>query len=153
MRFQTAPSWARPISEFLENGVLPMDETEARQIQRRASAYSIINNKLIKRSSTGVFHRCVEQDRGIDILLDIHQGKCGHHAASRSLVAKAFRHGFYWPTTLEDAKSLVLKAKDASASANAATSRRQHSAPYRSPGPSRSGDSTWWDPSKPPEAA
>ncbi|XP_020164481.1 uncharacterized protein [Aegilops tauschii subsp. strangulata] len=26
----TAPSWALPISEFLENGVLPMDETEAR---------------------------------------------------------------------------------------------------------------------------
>lgn len=28
----TAPSWSLPISEFLENGVLPMDETEARQV-------------------------------------------------------------------------------------------------------------------------
>ena len=28
----TAPSWALPISEFPENGVLPMDETEARQV-------------------------------------------------------------------------------------------------------------------------
>ena len=28
----TAPSWALPISELLENGVLPMDETEARQV-------------------------------------------------------------------------------------------------------------------------
>ena len=27
---------------------------------------------LVKRSSTGVFQRCVEQDRGSDILLDIH---------------------------------------------------------------------------------
>ncbi|XP_073363549.1 uncharacterized protein [Aegilops tauschii subsp. strangulata] len=71
----TAPSWALPISEFLENGVLPMDETEARQIQRRASAYSIINNELIKRSFTGVFQRCVEQDKGIEILLDIHQAR------------------------------------------------------------------------------
>ncbi|XP_040251940.1 uncharacterized protein [Aegilops tauschii subsp. strangulata] len=69
----TAPSWALPISEFLENRVLPMDETEARQVQR--------------------------------------QGECGHHAASRSLVAKAFRHGFYWPTALEDAESLVLKCE------------------------------------------
>ncbi|XP_040256359.1 uncharacterized protein [Aegilops tauschii subsp. strangulata] len=50
-----------------------MDETEARQVQRRASAYSIINNELVKRSSTGVFQRCVEQDKGIEILLDIHQ--------------------------------------------------------------------------------
>jgi hypothetical protein len=28
----------------------------------------------------------------------IHECECGHHAATRSLVAKAFRHGFYWPT-------------------------------------------------------
>ena len=78
----TAPSWALPISEILENGVLPMDETEARQVQHRASAYSIINNELVKRNSTGVFQRCVEQDQDIDILLDIHQGECGHHTAS-----------------------------------------------------------------------
>ncbi|XP_020195967.1 uncharacterized protein [Aegilops tauschii subsp. strangulata] len=69
----TAASWALPISEFLENGVLPMDETEAREVQRRASAYSIINNKLVRRGSTGVFQRCVEQDQGVEILLDIHQ--------------------------------------------------------------------------------
>ena len=106
-----APSWALPISEFLENSVLPMDNTEARQVQRWASAYIIINNELVKRSSTGVFQRCVGQDRGIDILRDIHQGECGHHAGSRSLVAKAFCHGFYWPTTLEDAESLILKCE------------------------------------------
>ena len=88
-----------------------MDETEARQVQRRASAYNIINNELVKRSSTGVFQRYVEQDQGIEILLDIHQGECGHHTASRSLVAKAFHHGFYWPTTLQDAESLVLKCE------------------------------------------
>ena len=88
-----------------------MDETEARQVQCRAPAYNIINDEIVKCSSTSVFQRCVEQDMGIEILLDIHQGECGHHAASRSLVAKAFRHGFYWPTALEDAESLVLKCE------------------------------------------
>ena len=72
-----------------------MDETEAWQVQRRASAYSIINNELVKRSSTDVFQCYVGQDMGIEILLDIHQGKCGHHAASRSLMAKAFGHGSF----------------------------------------------------------
>ncbi|KAK1606280.1 hypothetical protein QYE76_029953 [Lolium multiflorum] len=32
---------------------------------------------------------------------------CGHHAAPRSLVAKAFRLGFYWLTAKEDAEKLV----------------------------------------------
>jgi hypothetical protein len=58
-----------------------------------------------------VFQHCVEPEKGTAILRDIHQGECGHHAASRSLVTKAFRHGFFWPTALEDAKDLVKKCK------------------------------------------
>ena len=65
----------------------------------------------MRRSVTGVYQRCVEPDKGQANLKDIHQGECGHHAASRSLVAKAFRHGFFWPTALEDAKDLVQKCK------------------------------------------
>jgi hypothetical protein len=30
-----------------------------------------------------------------ELLKEIHQGECGHHASSRAFVAKAFRHGFY----------------------------------------------------------
>ncbi|XP_020195169.1 uncharacterized protein [Aegilops tauschii subsp. strangulata] len=107
----TTPSWAQPILAFLESGALPMDETEARQVQHRASAYSSINNELVKRSATSVFQRCIEQDNNVEILLDIHQGECGHHAASRSLVSKAFRHGFYQPMAFKDAESLVLKCE------------------------------------------
>ena len=38
---------------------------------------------------------------------DIHEGDCGHHAGSKSLVAKAFRHGFYWLMAHADAEDLV----------------------------------------------
>ena len=51
----------------------------------------------------------MEPETGMAILKDIHQGECGHHAASKSLVAKAFCHGFFWLTTLDDAKYLVKK--------------------------------------------
>ena len=49
--------------------------------------------------------------KGVAILKDIHQGECGHHAASRSLVAKAFRHGFFWPTALVDAEEIVKSCR------------------------------------------
>ena len=107
----TAPSWALPILEFLVSRELPTDEIVARLVQRRAAAYTIINRELMKRSITGVFQHCVEPEKGVAILKDIHQGECGHHAASRALVAKAFRHGFFWPTALEEAKELVQKCK------------------------------------------
>ena len=36
-------------------------------------------------------------------------GECGHHTSAKAIVAKAFRHGFYWPTALAAAEDLVKK--------------------------------------------
>jgi hypothetical protein len=103
------PSWARPIMDFMVNGQLSANEAEARRILRRSKAYTIINNEIYKRSTTGVLQRCVESSEGQEMLQEIHQGECGHHASSRALVSKAFRHGFYWPTALQEAEDLVRK--------------------------------------------
>jgi len=45
------------------------------------------------------------------LLAEIHGGECGNHSSSRTLVGKAFRHGFYWPTALQDAAELVRSCK------------------------------------------
>ena len=60
----------------------------------------IVNGELHHRSVTGAFQRCVSPEEGQEILCEIHEGDCGHHAGSKSLVAKAFRHGFYWLTLM-----------------------------------------------------
>jgi hypothetical protein len=86
---------------------LPKDEAEARRLQRRAQAYTIINSELYKCSVSGIFQKCIEPKEGLELLKEIHQGECGHHVSSRALVAKAFRHGFYWPMALCDADQLV----------------------------------------------
>ena len=51
--------------------------------------------------------RLPEEDR--EILREIHEGDCGYHAGSKSLVAKAFRHVFYWLMAHADAEDLVSK--------------------------------------------
>jgi hypothetical protein len=43
----------------------------------------------------------------IEILREIHEDECGHHATAKSLVAKAFYHGFYWPKPKADADKIV----------------------------------------------
>ena len=88
---------------------LPDDTAEAKRITRRAKAYTVINGELYKRSTSGFFQRCVDLEDGKTILRDIHAGTCGHYACSRSLVAKAFRAGFYWPTALKDAEDIVRR--------------------------------------------
>ncbi|XP_051221267.1 uncharacterized protein [Lolium perenne] len=87
------PSWVKPIMSDLVSSELPAEEVLARRIQRRAKSYTIINGEMYKRSVTGV-QSYVEPEEGREILRDIHQGEYEYHA-SRALVAKAFRHGFY----------------------------------------------------------
>ncbi|XP_010229946.1 uncharacterized protein LOC104582245 [Brachypodium distachyon] len=48
------PAWVQPIMSYLNDGSLPTEEVSARQIQRRAKAYTIINGELYKRSVTSV---------------------------------------------------------------------------------------------------
>jgi hypothetical protein len=53
--------------------------------------------------------KCVRMEEGREILQEIHKGMCGNHAATHTLVSKAFRSGFYWSTALTDAEALVRR--------------------------------------------
>jgi hypothetical protein len=55
--------------------------------------------------------KCVTRQEGKDILEEIHKGVCGNHASSRTLVSKAFRRSFYWPSALCDAEELVKRCQ------------------------------------------
>src|SRR3954464_8408449 len=103
------PDWTVPYLAYMTRGELPEDETLARKIIRRSKSMTIVHGKLHHRSVTGAFQRCVSLAEGQEILREIHEGDCGHHAGSKSLVAKAFRHGFYWLTAHADAEDLVSK--------------------------------------------
>jgi hypothetical protein len=42
----------------------------------------------------------------------MHSGVCGSHSSWRSIIGKAFRHEFQWPTAKDDAMEVVTKCKD-----------------------------------------
>jgi hypothetical protein len=99
--------WTKPYLAYLIRGELPEDTIHHRKIMRRSKAFTIIQGELYKRNITGVLRRCIAPEDEIALLRDIHEGTCGHHASSRTLVAKAFRSGFYWLSALHDAKNIV----------------------------------------------
>jgi len=103
------PDWTVPYLVYMTRGELPEDETMARQITWRSKSMMIINGELHHCSVTGAFQHCISPEEGQEILREIHEGDCGHHAGSKSLVAKALRHGFYWLTAHADAEDLVSK--------------------------------------------
>nr|CAH67666.1 H0315F07.4 [Oryza sativa]CAH67728.1 H0613A10.11 [Oryza sativa] len=68
-------------------------------------------NNLYKKAPNGVLLKCVSSYDGRHLLLDIHEGICGSHATGRTLVGKAFRQGFFWPTALKDACDMVQRCE------------------------------------------
>jgi hypothetical protein len=89
---------------------MTIDQAPQDAVIRRIKGYVLVSNKLYKRGSAiGVLMKCVLIDEGKDILWEIHDRTYGNNATSHTLVRKAFRSGFYWPTALADAEDLVRR--------------------------------------------
>jgi hypothetical protein len=78
---------------------------------RLAKRYAVVEGDLYRRGANDILMWCITQEEGRELLTDIHGGECGSHSSSRTLVGKAFRHGFYWPTALQDAAEMVKSCK------------------------------------------
>jgi hypothetical protein len=88
-------TWIQLYLAYMINKKLPEDAVEAKRVIRRSKAFVVSQEKLYKKSITGVLQRCITPQKGQMILKDIHAGVCEHHASSRAIAAKAFRAGFY----------------------------------------------------------
>jgi hypothetical protein len=78
---------------------------------RLAKRYAVVEGDLYLHGANGILMRCITQEEGCELLTEIHGGECGSHSSSRTLVGKAFQHGFYWPTALQDAAEMVKSCK------------------------------------------
>ncbi|XP_020188219.1 uncharacterized protein [Aegilops tauschii subsp. strangulata] len=99
--------WTEEFKAYLLQGTLPEKEEDADRVARQATAYCVRDGELYRRRPNDVSLRCISREQGCDLLADIDGRDCEHHSSSRTLVAKVFRSGFYWPTTLNDAAELV----------------------------------------------
>ena len=99
--------WRAPIVSYLRGYHKPKTKEEEKRIEQRPRGYKIINDELYKASVTAPLLKCVASSEGKQLLKEIHEGSCGFHNGPRALVGKTFRQGFYWPTAINDATSLV----------------------------------------------
>jgi hypothetical protein len=86
--------WRETYINFIRDQRLPVGmyakNTTAARVMRRRKGFVLVDNKLYRhRARSGVLMKCVTEEDGYDILREIHEGVCGNHAASRTLVGKA----------------------------------------------------------------
>jgi hypothetical protein len=88
-------SWVFPILRFLRNEETPNDPKEAAKVRRRACSYVLLDNQLYRRGFAIPLLKCVEEEKVVYILTEIHEGINGQHIGGRSLARKALRAGYY----------------------------------------------------------
>jgi len=98
-----------PIVRYLTSDELPEDKNEARRLRAKAARFTIHDGKLLKRSFSGPYLRCVTPVEASHILSELHDGECGNHSGGRSLANRALTAGYYWPTMRSDSTSHVKR--------------------------------------------
>ncbi|XP_052185167.1 uncharacterized protein LOC127796806 [Diospyros lotus] len=101
------PSWMDPFLLYLREEKLPEDDSEAREVRRKARSFVLVNWELYRRSFSQPLLKCIRPSEADYILREIHEGICESHIGARTLSQKAFRQGYYWPTMVKDSEQLV----------------------------------------------
>jgi ribonuclease HI len=87
--------WREPIIRYIKNEEELDDKNAAERIARQSAHYTLIGETLYRRGATKVLMKCILSATRKQLLDEVHARQCGIHAASRTLVGKVFRSGFY----------------------------------------------------------
>nr|GEY53625.1 reverse transcriptase domain-containing protein [Tanacetum cinerariifolium] len=109
---EDGPTWMTQIVDYLKEDVLPGDNNEAKKLRLKARQYELKEGVLYRRSFLTPWLRCVGPLQADYVMREIHEGSCSMHAGPRSVVAKAIRLGYYWPTMHKDARDMIRKCSD-----------------------------------------
>jgi ribonuclease HI len=83
--------WRVPFIKFFQDGTGYTDRIENEWLMRRSKQYVMVDGVLMRKNTKEeVLMKCITREVGIQLLHEIHSGTCGNHAASRTLVGKAF---------------------------------------------------------------
>ncbi|GKV46573.1 hypothetical protein SLEP1_g53545 [Rubroshorea leprosula] len=105
----SSPSWTTPLIDYLQTDKLLEDPSAAKLIKRRAAHFTLLDSQLYKRAASMPLLRCLTPYEAEYAVREVYEGVCDTHIGGRTLARKLLRHGYYWPTMVEDTQNYVKK--------------------------------------------
>ena len=128
-------NWTTTIASYLKDGVLPDEKEAARKLKVWAARFVLIKYVLYKRGFSCPYLRCLGNKEANYVMKEVHEGICGNHSGSRSLVHKLVRARYYWPTMQKDAKAYVKACDKCQRFSNIIRQPTEELAPITAPWP------------------
>ncbi|GKU95432.1 hypothetical protein SLEP1_g8796 [Rubroshorea leprosula] len=95
-----APSYTNLTVEYPSNAQL---------IRHKAAHFTLVEDQLYKRVALMPLLRCLTPYEAEYVVREVHEEVCGTHIKGKTLARKILRHGYYWPTMIQDAQNYVKK--------------------------------------------
>ncbi|KAL2253357.1 UNVERIFIED_CONTAM: Retrovirus-related Pol polyprotein from transposon [Sesamum indicum] len=76
-------SWKDEIAKYLKDGTLPLDPIAAKRVKFRATRFTMLAGQLYKRTVDGPLLKCLDEERALYVMREIHEGSCGNHSGAR----------------------------------------------------------------------
>ena len=99
--------WTTLITSYLKEGSLSDDKEVTRKLKVEVARFVLIKDVLYKKGFSRPYLRCLIPEEANYVMREVHEGVCGNHSGSRSLVHKLIQVGYYWPTMQKDAIAYV----------------------------------------------
>lgn len=80
-----------PLIKFLQSNILPDNEHDAQLLLKNVRWFEFHEGILYKKSYTHPLLKCVTPEEGNYILREIHEGRCGIHQGTRTMISKVVR--------------------------------------------------------------
>ena len=100
-------NWTTSIVSYLKHGTLPHCKKAVRKLKVQVARFVLIKDVLYKRSFSRPYLRCLGPEEVDYVMKEFHEGICGNHFGSQSLVDKLIRAGYYWLTMQKDVQAYV----------------------------------------------
>nr|GEZ33856.1 reverse transcriptase domain-containing protein [Tanacetum cinerariifolium] len=100
------------VSGLLKRMNSPRRQESGKEAPPQGPSIRVNRGVLYRRSFLTSWLRCVGPLQAEYVMWEIHEGSCSMHAGPRSVVAKAIRLGYYWPTMHKDARDMIQKCND-----------------------------------------
>ncbi|XP_070041077.1 uncharacterized protein [Nicotiana tomentosiformis] len=105
--------WRNKYIDYLKTGKLPSDPKESRALRTKAAEFSLSKDSTLFRRTFDVpLAVCLGPRDTKYVLREVHEGTCGNHSRTESLVRKIFRAGYYWIDMEKYAKEFIRKCDD-----------------------------------------
>ena len=119
----------------MKDGVLSDEKEATRKLKVRVARFVLVKNVLYKKGFSRLYLRCLGNEEVDYVMREVHEGICGNHSRSRSLVHKLVRARYYWPTMQVDAEAYVKACDKCQRFSNIIRQPTEELAPMMAPWP------------------